>query len=185
MTVQLYMAQVSLLVLNVMPQKKDIENMEGNLCSLALSINYNGLKALIGGDMEVGRMKQDKYNYSICESDCPKHEDCGWCDAIADGNVFACEKPYHFINLPHHSSASAYCPKMWKEGMDEGGPIATTTIFRCSNGEDLPTREMLNLYKDRCKALFITNSDGDDEKTIAEEFDGVEERSGDGSLIRF
>lgn len=58
--------------------------------------------------------------------------------------------------------------------MDEGGPIATTTIFRCSNGEDLPTREMLNLYKDRCKALFITNSDGDDEKTIAEEFDGVE-----------
>ena len=112
--------------------------MEGNLCSLALSINYNGLKALIGGD------------------------------------VFACEKPYHFINLPHHSSASAYCPKMWKEGMDKGGPIATTTIFRCSNGEDLPTREMLNLYKDRCKALFITNSDGDDEKTIAEEFDGVE-----------
>ena len=58
--------------------------------------------------------------------------------------------------------------------MDKGGPIATTTIFRCSNGEDLPTREMLNLYKDRCKALFITNSDRDDEKTIAEEFDGVE-----------
>ena len=106
-----------------------IESMEGNLCSLALSINYNGLKALIGGDMEVGRMKQDKYNYSICESDCPKHEDCGWCDAIADGNVFACEKPYHFINLPHHSSASAYCPKMWKEGMDEGGPIVDVRLF--------------------------------------------------------
>ena len=156
------------------PQVEDIETMEGNLCSLALSISYNGQKALIGGDMEVGRSKQDKYNYHICDDNCPQHEECGWCDAIADDNVFAIEKPYHFVKLPHHSSASAYCPKMWADGMAEDGPIDTTTIFNCAQGEDLPTKEMLGLYKDKCRALFITNSVDERTEVHTKGFEGVE-----------
>lgn len=156
------------------PIEKDVENMEGNLCSLALSIHYNGQKAIIGGDMEVGRYTQDRYNYQLCEAGCPKHEECGWCDAIAEGNVFADEKPYHFINLPHHSSASAYCPKMWADGMVEEGPIATTTVFRCAKGEDLPTSEMLMLYKKKCKELYITNSEEEVETKESKELEGVD-----------
>ncbi len=157
------------------PKVADIEQMEGNLCSLALSINYNGQKALIGGDMETGRKKHDKYNYHLCEGDnCPHHEECGWCDAIADGNVFADEKPYHFVNLPHHSSSSAYCPKMWEDGMVEGGPIATTTIFCCAQGEDLPTREMLELYKGRCEKLYVTNSNDKEGSLGANELEGID-----------
>lgn len=153
------------------PQEKDIEEMKSNLCSLALSINFNGQKAIIGGDMEVGRKTQDKYQ--LCEDGCPQHKECGWCDAIADGNVFADEKPYHFINLPHHSSSSAYCPKMWLEGMVEGEPIATTTIFRVAKGENLPTKEMLTLYKKKCKELYITDSEDVEEIATVNDLGGI------------
>lgn len=159
------------------PQKSDIESLEGNLCSLALSINYKGQKALIGGDMEVGRVREDKYKYHLCRDKCHSHENCGWCEAISDGNVFADEKPYHFINLPHHSSSSSFCPKMWEEGMAAGGPIATTTVFKCARGEALPTREMLELYRNKCKELYITSSDSkndDNDTGKLEGIDGVE-----------
>lgn len=156
------------------PSATDIEELEGNLCSLAISIHFNGQKVLIGGDVEVGRKKADLYNYKGCEANClSSFEDIGWCNAIKKGNVFANERPYHFVKIPHHSSASAYCPKMWDEGMQVDGPIATTTIFRCAQGEDLPTREMLEIYKSRCKALYITNSNDKDEKEDATVFNGI------------
>ena len=155
------------------PQIEDIEDLEGNLCSLALSINFKGQKALIGGDMEVGRNKANKYNYKGCEAGCMENEDLGWCNAIKEGNVFSDERPYHFVKLPHHSSASAYCPKMWDEGMNEEKPIGTTTIFRCAKGEDLPTREMLNLYKTRCKALFITNCNSNTDNKETKDLENV------------
>ncbi len=151
--------------------------MEGNLCSIALSVNFNGQKAILGGDMEVGRLKKDKYNHNACVVSCPVHEDCGWCDAIKPGKIFDAEKPYHFVKIPHHSSVSAYCPKMWNEGMADGGPIATTTIFKCGQGEDLPTREMLELYKSRCRSLYITSSNNGDDNAEAKglkDIDGVE-----------
>lgn len=138
------------------PDQKDIENMEGNLCSVAFSINFKGQKVLLGGDMETGRPKSQKYNYVLCKDACAEHEKCGWCDAIENGNVFYDEKPYHVVNMPHHSSASSYCPKMWRESFVEGGPIATTTYFKCAKGEDLPTREMLDTYRTHCDVLFST-----------------------------
>ncbi len=157
------------------PNEADIEKMEGNLCSLALSISFNGLKALIGGDMEVGRKEHERYNHHVCDAGCPEHEECGWCDAISQGNVFADEKPYHFVKLPHHSSASSYCPMMWNDGMVKDGPLATTTTFKCGTGEDLPTHAMLELYKNRCKELYITNSDVDKETEVfLEGMEGVE-----------
>lgn len=154
------------------PQPADIEKMEGNLCSLAFSISFNGQKALIGGDMEVGRKEHDRYNHQKCNAGCPEHDEYGWCEAIKEGNIYADEKPYHFIKLPHHSSASAYCPTMWKEGMIDGGPIATTTIFRCGQGEDLPTKAMLELYKKLSKELYITNC-GDDKEEVENELGDI------------
>lgn len=139
------------------PSKDAVEKMEGNLCSVAFSIRFKDQKVLLGGDMEVGRKIADKYNYHLCETQCPEHEECGWCEAIEDGNIFSDEKPYHFVNMPHHSSSSAYCPKMWNEGMIKEGLIATTTAFKCGQGEDLPTSEMLELYRQRCSRLLTTN----------------------------
>ena len=139
------------------PSRDAVEKMEGNLCSVAFSIRYKDQKILVGGDMEVGR--KNKYNYHLCEEECPEHEECGWCEAIENGNIFADEKPYNFVNMPHHSSSSAYCPKMWNEGMIKEGLLATTTAFKCRQGEDLPTREMLELYRHRCSCLFTTNGE--------------------------
>ncbi len=164
-------------LLNIDPNKptiKDIEELEGNLCSLALSISFKGQKILIGGDMEAGRKSDDdKYNAAACKMGCVAYDDVGWCNAIKPRNVFADEKPYHFVKLPHHSSVTAYCQKMWEEGMVKGGPIATTTAFRCAKGEDLPRSEMLKLYKSKCKELYITNSDGQKEKTTTAELEGI------------
>lgn len=150
------------------PETKAINNLEENLCSMAFSVHFNGVRALIGGDLETGRKTDDKYNYKTCLDNCPQHDECGWCEAIKKGNVFDDEKPYHFIKLPHHSSVSAYCPKMWVGGFVEGGPIATTTVFNNAESEDLPTREMLSIYHDKCKALYITYSDGQAEQTVEE-----------------
>lgn len=150
------------------PDKKDITYLEENLCSMAFSVHFKGQKVLLGGDMETGRSKTEKYNYHICDVNCPQHDSCGWCEAIGNDRIFSDEKPYHLVNLPHHSSASAYCPKMWKDGFIEGGPIATTTIFNNSESENLPTREMLSLYNDQCKELYITYSDGQPEQTDEE-----------------
>ena len=142
------------------PDKKDIENLEGNLCSMAFSINFKGQKILLGGDMETGRPEAHKYNHSLCKDECIAHEKYGWCEAIEEGNVLFDEKPYHMVNLPHHSSASSFCPKMWRESFVEGGPLATTTYFKCARGEDLPTREMLDIYRTLCGDLYITCGNG-------------------------
>ena len=153
----------------------DATELEGNICSMAFSLRFYNQKILVGGDMEVGRIRQDKYNAQLCTNECPEHEECGWCEAIMDGNIFAAETPYHFVNIPHHSSSSAFCPKMWKEGMVEGGPISTTTCFRCASGESLPTREMLEIYRTLSSRLYTTNGVVNEiSKSEVREFEGVE-----------
>jgi len=178
------------------PDRKDIEDLEGNLCSMAFSINFKGQKVLLGGDMETGRPKLNKYNHSLCKDACIAHEKCGWCEAIENGNVFHDEKPYHVVNMPHHSSASSYCPKMWRGCFVDGGPIATTTYFKCAKGEDLPTREMLEIYRSHCRALYTTCDNGRNEemeektKSSLASIDGIEvieeyEESGSAIVTRW
>lgn len=58
--------------------------------------------------------------------------------------------------------------------MIKGGPIATTTAFRCSRGENLPTREMLDLYRSICGQLYTTNGESNAvNKKQIKEFEGV------------
>ena len=69
---------------------------------------------------------------------------------------------------------------MWRESFVEGGPIATTTYFKCAKGEDLPTREMLEIYRSHCRALYTTCDNGHKEeakektKTGLASIDGIE-----------
>ena len=146
------------------PKVSEIENLEGNMCSLALSMKYVGQRILLGGDMEVGR--NDRYDHTKCSTTCGAHAATGWCDVIENSKVLPLHRPYTFVKLPHHSSVTGYCPEIWKKHMNN--PVGVTTAFDCGNSEDLPHKDMLELYKNHCKSLYITYGN-DAVKEIEEE----------------
>lgn len=146
---------------NLNPDKPDvkcIEEIESNLCSIALSVRFHNKNLLLGGDMETGRV--ERYNFAACSNDnCASHDNCGWCDVKRISVPYRTSKPFDFMKLPHHSSSSAYCPQMWPKDFIDSMPIATTTKFNCNNAENLPTREMLSLYYGMCDNLYITSDE--------------------------
>lgn len=143
------------------PSATQFEDLEENLCSAALAIKFHGINCLIGGDVEVAR--KEKYNFQSCNDGCSAHDECGWCDIKFKSKLYPIDKPFSIVKIPHHSSASAYCPQMWPFDFVQN-PISTTTLFNCSKGEDLPTKEMLTLYYSHTNELYMT---GDGRKAIA------------------
>lgn len=133
------------------PNVAQVENLEGNLCSLALAMRFGDQKVLLGGDMETGR--SDKYNHGLCAKNCATHSEDGWCDAI-NGIAYQTCKPFNLVKLPHHSSENAYCPIMWKTDMVS--PIAVTTSFQNTQSENHPRKAMLNEYLQYCSKLYST-----------------------------
>lgn len=142
------------------PTAKQCDDLEENLCSAALAIKFHGINCLIGGDLEVAR--KDKYNCAACSDGCADHDDCGWCDVKYKSKLYPIDNPFSIVKIPHHSSASAFCPQMWPNDFVTN-PISTTTLFNCSNGEDLPTKDMLSLYYSHTNELYMT---GDGRKEL-------------------
>lgn len=148
--------ETSLLQLNPdSPSEEQIEKLNENLYSVALSINYYGTSCLLGGDVESGR--KQRYKYHLCTNGCCEHEDCGWCDIKLHSVPYDSDKPFSLVKIPHHSSASAYCPQMWPKDFTES-PISTSTLFNCGRGESLPTKEMLTLYYSHTEELYMTGT---------------------------
>ena len=148
--------ETSLLQLNPnSPSEEQIEKLNKNLCSVALSINFYGTSCLIGGDVETAR--KQLYNYSLCSNRCSEHEECGWCDIRLHSVPYDSDKPFSLVKIPHHSSVSAYCPQMWPKDFQKN-TISTTTLFNCGRGESLPTKEMLSLYYSHTKELYMTGN---------------------------
>lgn len=146
----------SLLQLNPdSPSEEQIEKLNKNLCSVALSIKYYDTSCLLGGDVETGRKR--RYNYALCAKNCSEHEECGWCDIRPHSVPYDSDKPFSLVKIPHHSSVSAYCPKMWPNDFQRN-PISTTTLFNCGRGESLPTKEMLSLYYSHTDELYMTGN---------------------------
>ena len=153
------------------PQVSQIEDLDGNLCCLALAINFHGQKILLGGDMETGRC--DEYNFSICETQCAEHEDIGWCAAI-DSIAYKANVNYNMVKLPHHSSENSHCPKMWKTAMTD--PIAVTTAFQNTQSENHPRKAMLKEYMKYCTKLYTTCGIDDSESMgYKHQFNDIEE----------
>lgn len=140
------------------PSVQDIETMEANLCSMAIAIRFHGVKVLLGGDMETGRI--NKYDASLCkDGNCSEHENCGWCNVKEHSTLYPVDKPFTMIKLPHHSSVSAFCPKMWPSDFTETMPVSTSTLFNCAKGESLPTKDMLKIYHEMSKEYYLTSDD--------------------------
>lgn len=155
-------------LLNLNPEKPDvkcIEEIEANLCSIALSVRFYDKRLLLGGDMETGR--SERYNIDTCSNEsCAKHENCGWCDVKRISVPYRTTKKFDFTKLPHHSSSTAFCPQMWPSDFIDSMPIATTTRFNCNNAENLPTRQMLEIYHSMCSNLYITSDDKNAVKAV-------------------
>lgn len=140
------------------PKISDVEELEANMCSMAVSIDFGGKKVLLGGDMEVAR--KDRYNKSACsDAECSEHDSCGWCYVKQYSTLYPGDCPFSLVNLPHHSSVTGFCPQMWPGDFAKDQVIATSTVFNCKNGESLPTKEMLKVYYALCNDYYVT-SDG-------------------------
>lgn len=133
------------------PQVSQVEDLEGNLCSLALALKFVSQRVLLGGDVETGRKKES--NYSLCSGACATHDKLGWCDAL-DAIAYKAFRPFNFVKLPHHSSENGYCPKMWQNDMVT--PLAVTTAFQNSESENHPRKVMLQEYAKYCSRLYTT-----------------------------
>jgi hypothetical protein len=75
---------------------------------------------------------------------------------LENSKVYPTHTKYNFVKLPHHSSVTGYCPEMWKKHVE--APIGVTTAFECKKKEveDLPRKDMLDIYSKLCGHLFIT-----------------------------
>ena len=107
-----------------------------NLKSVALFLKLGHHRAILGADLEVS----------------PNDITIGW-DDIVD-NSQAMDNKATFFKIPHHGSRNAYHERLWTDKLSDETFSGLTPWNR---GSKLPTPEMLELYKNKSKKLFITS----------------------------
>lgn len=125
-----------------------------NLCSTALLLRTSICDVLLGGDLESNRNSQD--DIVSCLGKCPEKWEKGWCHVIEKSTPFNGRK-VSYIKLPHHSSETGYCQRIWDEHA-EAEVTAVSTVFVNNAGTVLPQQEMLKKYHGLTKELFMTSS---------------------------
>lgn len=135
------------------PNKDDVDDLDANMCSLALAIDYKGQKIFIGGDIETGLSKISTPR--DCTKECDKYCGLGMCNIVHEGIVYNQYKPFNYVQIAHHGSVTAYCPIMWNDHIAKEDAIGTTTLY-LGRGESLPRREMLKIFQSKIKKLYIT-----------------------------
>lgn len=130
--------------------KESKEKISPNLSSIALYISKGNIKALLGADLEKNH-KNKTVDINVCSNYCDAVSDKGWCNVLKDSIAY--EPDFNFIKVPHHSSITAYCPKIWK---DKKVDVAVSTIF-VRGGDVLPTNEMLSVYNEHSEHFYLTS----------------------------
>lgn len=120
-----------------------------NLCSIACVLRTPNFNAVIGGDLE----KQNADD-SVCAIDCNCPNRLGWCSIYDTSTAYQQKQSFDNIKIPHHSSVTGYCPRLWKN--NSLNPIATSTLY--SKGSKLPTSLMMQIYLSSTGAYFLTGT---------------------------
>jgi beta-lactamase superfamily II metal-dependent hydrolase len=108
-----------------------------NFNSVAIFLKLGYHRAILGGDLET-----DLSNSNI-----------GWDDVVNKSQ--AIDNKSTFIKIPHHGSKNGYNEGLWKSKLHKA-PISTVTPWNL--GSKLPTQEMMDFYKGKSEAVFITST---------------------------
>lgn len=125
-----------------------------NICSTALVLNTPDVHILLGGDLESNRNKNKPI--TSCIKVCTAKQEKGWCNVIEKSKVLYKDSVSYF-KLPHHSSKSGYCDRIWSERIET--PLTSvSTVFVNNKGVKLPQQDMLQEYFNRSGELYLTSS---------------------------
>ena len=136
------------------PKEEHTKALEENMTCLSVTVSYDGQAVLIGCDAEVNR--RDKYSMDDCTDDCEDAKETGWCEIMHNSIILKRNSPFGCVKIAHHSSVTGYCPKFWKELVKKDALIGVTTIYKSSNSENLPHKDMLSQYHTHCTHQYIT-----------------------------
>jgi len=128
-------------------------SIDENLYSIALIVKGNFPPILVGGDLQIA-FKRKSTDFTECDVEyCVKHKDYGWCNVVKNSSTM--KDNIGYIKIPHHSSITSFCAKMWNERMGEK-VIGVSTMFINNKGVFLPQKKMLEIYFDKCAELYVT-----------------------------
>lgn len=137
------------------PKEDDIDDIDANMCSLAIAVQYGDLKILVCGDLETNKTEEQKKKIENCSPICENCKESGLCNVVNEGVIYSVYKPYDYVQIPHHGSSTGYCYKLWHEDVKADNSIATTTVY-LGSGENLPRKEMLEELKPCVSQLYLT-----------------------------
>lgn len=125
---------------------------EPNMCSSAILISVNEeLHLLLGADLETCRPEEDK-DYENCDKHCKNRKQNGWCNVFFESENHNYIDKYSYIKIPHHSSRTGFCPKLWNEKAKKE-VVGVSTIF---NANHIPSKDMLEIYSSSCAEYYIS-----------------------------
>lgn len=107
-----------------------------NFNSVVLFLKLGHHRAILGGDLETDM----------------NNPDIGWSDIV--GKSQSLDNRSAFIKIPHHGSKTAYHEGFWNNKLHDK-PVSTMTPWNL--GSKLPKTEMLDFYKNKSEAVFITS----------------------------
>lgn len=136
------------------PDAKLASDIKENMCSTVLSYYSKECSALLGGDLENNLTDDMKRQVNYCDDLCPQYSKKGWCHLVQSVEQFQ-KHTYSFVKIPHHSSCTAFCSKLWGKHTVKDNTVGTTTYY-IGRGEPLPRKAMLVEYHKLCDSLFST-----------------------------
>lgn len=126
-----------------------------NMCCMAVVLHSNGTNIIIGADLESNNQPVNIDDIT-CTTQCFDRKEMGWCNVMEDSTLFnSCN--YDYVKIPHHSSATGYCPRLWNNQTSKN-VIGVSTMFVNNAGILLPPKKMLQQYLNNCSKYYITSS---------------------------
>lgn len=135
------------------PKVEDVENLDANMCSLAIALKYKDVRVLICGDLETNTEKKEPLD---CSDKCQECKFIGLCNVVNEGLVYSNYKPFDFVQIAHHGSVTGYCPRLWNNDVSKERTIATATVY-LGSGENLPRKQMLSVLKPCVSKLYLSS----------------------------
>lgn len=134
--IHLFDLEISTLIKEYGESNRKIIPLSPNFNSVAIFLKLGHHRAILGGDLET-----DLTNTSI-----------GWSDVVDRSQTLDIRSS--FIKLPRHGSANAYHEGLWTDKLQDK-PISTLTPWNL--GTKLPQANMVDFYKSKSEAVFITS----------------------------
>lgn len=135
------------------PIATEVEDLDANMCSLAIALKYKSVNVLICGDLETNTKKKKPND---CSDKCSECKSRGLCNVVNEGLIYRNYKPFDYVQISHHGSVTGYCPKLWNTDVKKDKTIATTTVY-LGSGENLPRKQMLETFKPCVSKLYLSS----------------------------